>query len=468
MDEWQAILGLLIIVVAMISFILEKIPIAITAVGASLLMVAIGALSFEDAYTKFGSTATVFTACMMVVGSALFNTGVIDLVVEWFQRSRVERNPRLLVAAITLVTACLSAFLSNSAVVAIFLPLIGILAARATTKLNVQLLAISAGIGAAIGGIATLAGSTAQLVTQDILMETEGARPMDMFTLSAVGGPLIIITVVYMGTLGYRIGTRVLAGRGEVDLVGIDSETRSEDEGQRRSADAQTESTQTGASRSGEKGGLGGSTATMVEDAVPTGAVNWRMPFSLGVLILMIVGFSTGLADIATVAMVGALILIASGCLPFKEALKRIDWNTIIILSAAQAFGAGLTQSGGGQLVADWITGLLGGISGEWLILLFLCLVSMILTNFASNVALTAMFVPIGMSVAASIGADPTSWAIAITLACNIAVFTPIGTPCMTQTLVAKLRYTDYIKIGLPLAVILTVVATLLSLVVYP
>ena len=465
MDEWQAILGLLIIVVAMISFILEKIPIAITAVGASLLMVAIGALSFEDSYVKFGSTATVFTACMMVVGSALFNTGVIDLVVKWFQRSRVERNPRLLVAAITLVTACLSAFLSNSAVVAIFLPLIGILAARATTKLNVQLLAISAGIGAAIGGIATLAGSTAQLVTQDILMETEGARPMGMFTLSAVGGPLIIITVVYMATLGYRIGTRVLAGRGEVDLVGIDSEELPDAERQHRSADSQANSTPAGVTRSS---GAGGATATMVEDEAPAASVNWRMPFSLGVLILMIVGFSIGIADIATVAMVGALVLIATGCLPFTEALKRIDWNTIIILSAAQAFGAGLTQSGGGQLVADWITGLLGGISGEWLILLFLCMVSMILTNFASNVALTAMFVPIGMSVAASVGADPTSWAIAITLACNIAVFTPIGTPCMTQTLVAKLRYTDYIKIGLPLAVILTAATALLSLVVYP
>lgn len=465
MDEWQAILGLLIIVVAMISFILEKIPIAITAVGASLLMVVIGALSFEDSYVKFGSTATVFTACMMVVGSALFNTGVIDLVVKWFQRSRVERNPRLLVAAITLVTACLSAFLSNSAVVAIFLPLIGILAARATTKLNVQLLAISAGIGAAIGGIATLAGSTAQLVTQDILMETEGARPMGMFTLSAVGGPLIIITVVYMATLGYRIGTRVLAGRGEVDLVGIDSEELPDAESQHRSADSQANSTGAGVARSGR---AGGATATMVQGEAPAASVNWRMPFSLGVLVLMIVGFSIGIADIATVAMVGALVLIATGCLPFTEALKRIDWNTIIILSAAQAFGAGLTQSGGGQLVADWITGLLGGISGEWLILLFLCMVAMILTNFASNVALTAMFVPIGMSVAASVGADPTSWAIAITLACNIAVFTPIGTPCMTQTLVAKLRYTDYIKIGLPLAVILTVATALLSLVVYP
>src|SRR5690606_16708144 len=101
---------------------------------------------------------------------------------------------------------------------------IGILAARASTKLNVQLLAISAGIGAAIGGIATLTGSTAQLVTQDILMETEGARPMGMFTLTAVGGPLIMITVVYMATIGYRIGTRVLADRGDVDLVGADSE----------------------------------------------------------------------------------------------------------------------------------------------------------------------------------------------------------------------------------------------------
>ncbi|WP_193096316.1 SLC13 family permease [Brevibacterium sp. FME17] len=467
MDEWQAVLGLLIIVVAMISFILEKIPIAITAVGASLLMVAIGALSFEDSYVKFGSTATVFTACMMVVGSALFNTGVIDLVVKWFQRSRVERSPRLLVAAITLVTACLSAFLSNSAVVAIFLPLIGILAARATTKLNVQLLAISAGIGAAIGGIATLTGSTAQLVTQDILMETEGARPMSMFTLSAVGGPLIIITVVYMATLGYRIGTRVLADRGPVDLVGLDSTELPDSEERGHSAKSRTSSSRSDGSRTGDSAGPGVSTA-VVDHTPPKASLNWRMPFSLVVLILMIVGFSIGIADIATVAMVGAIVLIVTGCLPFTEALKRIDWNTIIILSAAQAFGAGLTQSGGGQLVADWITSLLGGISGEWLILLFLCMAAMVLTNFASNVALTAMFVPIGMSVAASVGADPTSWAIAITLACNIAVFTPIGTPCMTQTLVAKLRYTDYIKIGLPLAVILTIATAFLSLVVYP
>lgn len=464
MDEWQAILGLLIIVVAMISFILEKIPIAITAVSASLLMVAIGALSFEDSYTKFGSTATVFTACMMIVGSALFNTGVIDLVVSWFQRSRIERNPRFLVATITLVTACLSAFLSNSAVVAIFLPLIGILAARASTKLNVQLLAISAGIGAAIGGIATLTGSTAQLVTQDILMETEGARPMGMFTLTAVGGPLIMITVVYMATIGYRIGTRVLADRGDVDLVGADSEEASESKERGDAAQVRESVSRSygGGAASAE------STATLVDDRPPSTAVNWRLPFSLVVLILMIIGFSMGIADIATVAIVGAIVLIVTGCLPFAEALKRIDWNTIIILSAAQAFGAGLTQSGGGQLVADWITSLLGGVSGEWLILLFLCMAAMVLTNFASNVALTAMFVPIGMSVAASIGADPTSWAIAITLACNIAVFTPIGTPCMTQTLVAKLRYTDYIKIGLPLAVILTVATAFLSLVVYP
>lgn len=464
MDEWQAILGLLIIVVAMISFILEKIPIAITAVSASLLMVAIGALSFEDSYTKFGSTATVFTACMMIVGSALFNTGVIDLVVSWFQRSRIERNPRFLVATITLVTACLSAFLSNSAVVAIFLPLIGILAARASTKLNVQLLAISAGIGAAIGGIATLTGSTAQLVTQDILMETEGARPMGMFTLTAVGGPLIMITVVYMATIGYRIGTRVLADRGDVDLVGADSEEASESKEWGDAAQARESVSRSygGGAASAE------STATLVDARPPSTAVNWRLPFSLVVLILMIIGFSIGIADIATVAIVGAIVLILTGCLPFAEALKRIDWNTIIILSAAQAFGAGLTQSGGGQLVADWITSLLGGVSGEWVILLFLCMAAMVLTNFASNVALTAMFVPIGMSVAASIGADPTSWAIAITLACNIAVFTPIGTPCMTQTLVAKLRYTDYIKIGLPLAVILTVATAFLSLVVYP
>src|SRR5699024_12389929 len=132
---------------------------------------------------------------------------------------------------------------------------------------------------------------------------------------------------------------------GEVCVGGIRTGGQSADEEQRWSADGQTESTETGASRSGDAGGFGGSTATMVEDAVPTAAVNWRMPFSLSVLIFMNVGFSTGITDIATVAMVGALVLIATRCLPLNEALKRIDWHQIIIRSGALAHWAGVTKS---------------------------------------------------------------------------------------------------------------------------
>jgi sodium-dependent dicarboxylate transporter 2/3/5 len=431
----QAILGVLIVAAAMIFFVFEKIPIAITAVGASLLMWAIGAIDVKDVYAPFGSQVTIFVAAMMIVGSALFNTGAIDIVVGWFQKSGVEKRPRLLIAAITLVTAFLSAFLSNSAVIAIFLPLIAVLAARSTRKMNVQLLVLSAGIGAAIGGLATLAGSASQVVTQGILIETEGATPMGLFTLTAVGAPLVAITVLYMSTIGYNIGSKVLTSP-------IPSTFSAMGEGKPSDATAP-------AGAQGKKG------------------VNWRMPFSAATLVVIIVAFAMG-ADIAIVAMIGAVIMVLTRCLPLPDAIKSIDWNTIIILSAAQAFGGGLTKSGGGQLIADWVSSTLGNAAGPWLVLLILNIVAMVLTNFASNTALTAMFVPISMSIATALGQNPTSWAVIITIACSIAIFTPVGTPCMTQTMVAGMKYTDYVKIGLPLAIILTIAAVFIGMVVYP
>lgn len=427
--EIQAILGVLIVVIAMISFVFEKIPIAVTAVGASLLMFAIGAIDVKDVYAPFGSQVTIFVAAMMVVGSALFNTGAIDIVVGWFQKSGIEKRPRLLVAAITLVTGFLSAFLSNSAVIAIFLPLIAVLAARSTRKMNVQLLVMSAGMGAAIGGLATLAGSSSQVVTQGILQETEGATPMHLFTLTAVGAPLVAITVLYMSTIGYNIGNKVLTGSVPSTFSAMGADKPADDK--------------------------------------PAKGVNWRMPFSALALVVIIVAFAMG-ADIAIVAMIGAVVMVLTRCLPLPDALKSIDWNTIIILSAAQAFGSGLTKSGGGQLIADWVSSTLGNAAGPWLVLLILNIVAMVLTNFASNTALTAMFVPISMSIATALGQNPTSWAVILTIACSIAIFTPVGTPCMTQTMVAGMKYTDYVKIGLPLAFILTIAAVFIGMVVYP
>ena len=422
------ILTIIIVAVAMVSFVLEKIPIAVTAIIAALLMAIVGAIDLEEAYSPFGSTVTLFCAGMMVVGNALFKTGFADFVASKFEAIGLYRNERALIAVVTAASAILSVFLSNSAVVAIFIPLVAIIANRSQGRIRMPLAIMGAGIGAAIGGIATLTGSTAQLVTQGILETTDGTEPMGIFTLSRIGGPLIVITVLYKATIGYRVGNKVLTFT-PPDLL----------------ADQKDPNTSS--------------------DEMPA---RWKLPFSMLLMVAIIIGFVSGLWNIAVIALIGAILMIVTGCISFKDAIRQMDWNTLIILSAAQAFGQGLTDSGGGQLIADAIVGVFGEASSPWLVLSVFIIVAAILTNFASNTALTAMFVPIVISVALSFGADPTSWAIAVTLACNLACGTPIGTACMTQTLVAGFRYMDYIKIGGPLVLILAAATALLAPVAYP
>ncbi|MCS4594224.1 anion permease [Brevibacterium sediminis] len=422
------ILTIIIVAVAMVSFLLEKIPIAVTAIIAALLMAIVGAIDLEEAYSPFGSTVTLFCAGMMVVGNALFKTGFADFVASKFEAIGLYRNERALIAVVTAASAILSAFLSNSAVVAIFIPLVAIIANRSQGRIRMPLAIMGAGIGAAIGGIATLTGSTAQLVTQGILETTDGTEPMGIFTLSRIGGPLIVITVLYMATIGYRVGNKVLTFT-PPDLLADQKDPNSASE---------------------EK------------------PARWKLPFSMLLMVAIIIGFVSGLWNIAVIALIGAILMIVTGCISFKDAIRQMDWNTLIILSAAQAFGQGLTDSGGGQLIADAIVGAFGETSSPWLVLSVFIIVAAVLTNFASNTALTAMFVPIVISVALSFGADPTSWAIAVTLACNLACGTPIGTACMTQTLVAGFRYMDYIKIGGPLVLILAAATALLAPVAYP
>ena len=430
MDLNPAVISILIVAVAMVSFVLEKIPLAMTAICAALAMAITGCIKLSDAYSVFGSSTTVFCAGMMVVGNALFNTGFSDFVARGFEKMGLYSKERLFLVIIAGVSAVLSMFLSNSAVVALFIPLIGIVAAKSNGQIKARYAIMTAGLGACIGGFSALTGSSIQLVAQGIMQNTPGVEPMGIFTLTRMGGPMILLFMLYTATIGYSICQKVLDFEDPKALFG-------------QGDDAEY--------------------ASSAQHIAP-----WKLPFSIIMMCLIVAAFVLELWDIATVSLVGASIMVLSGCISFKDAIRRMDWNTLIILSAAQAFAKGLTAAGGGKLIADTVIRTFGTASSSMLILSVLIIACVILTNFASNTALVAMFVPIAIAVAKSLGVNPTSWAVIITIACNIACATPVGTPCMTQTLVGGYRYMDYVKCGGILTVVLTIACILLAPICYP
>ena len=428
----QAILSILIIVAAMFSFALELVPLPITAMTAALAMGIFGIISFEDIYSGFASTSVMMVAGMIIIGNSIFASGLADYIGNKLTKTAVVRNERIFLFVMIIFSALLSAFLSNSAVVAMCIPLVGTIALKSSGKIQNKNIIMAVGMAAAMGGACTIAGSTAQLAAQQILETTDGCRPLGFFELSYVCAPLCLILALYFATFGYKIQKKTFLFQ-DVNVLGSVGQEAKE--------------------------------AKKAED---TPKLTRKMIFSGIAMLFCIISFISGIWNVAVIALVGATFCLLTGCLSFKNAMLTMDWNTIVILGAVQGFAKGLDKSGGGKLLAEAALNVLGGTDASpYLILITGIVISVILTNFMSNTAVLAMLTPMFINIGFQIGIRPEVFILGCIIGGSTALATPIGTPSVTQTLVAGYRFKDYIRVGLPITVILTIACCILCPIVY-
>ena len=303
-----------------------------------------------------------------------------------------------------------------------WMPLIAACAAKSHGVVRSKMIIIAAGMASAIGGAATLVGSTSQLTANSVLMGYEGYEAgLGLFDQTKLMLPMCLIMIIYFATIGYPLCKKVLKPESpDFDKGNYYAELAE------KSGDEET-------------------------DKIPA----WKGKMSVIVLLLCIVGFIlTGFdafdpyLDVGIIGLLGATILIVSGCMPLKKTLAEMDWNTIVILAAAQGFAKGLDVSGGGKVIAEFVLNLFGGQNASTAVLMVVgVIVTTVLTNFMSNTALAAMMTPIYIEIAMQLGISPIPFVIAIgAVATNLACATPVGTPACTQTLPAGYKYMDYVK----------------------
>lgn len=440
----SATIAIIITVITIISFVLEKIPLAMTAMIAALAMgIIIPEMKLADIYAGFSSSTTMMVAGMCVVGDALFKTGMANRIGKAISNSPVAKNERLFLIVVLICCTLMSAFLSNSGTIAMWMPLIGACAAKSGGKVRSKMIIMAAGMACGIGGAATLVGSTSQQTANGVLMGIEGyADGLGIWDQTKVMIPLCIVMILYFSTIGYTLMKKVL----KPDRPDFD------------------------------EGNYFAELAAKTTDDVAADVPAWKGNLSVIVLILCILGFiATGspifkpYLNVGVIGLLGATVLITTGCMPLKKTLAELDWNTLVILSAAQGFASGLDKSGGGKVIADFVLNLFGGQEASTAVLMAVgVIVTTVLTNFMSNTALAAMMTPIYIQMALSLGVSPIPFVIAIgCVATNLAIGTPVGTPCVTQTLPAGYKYMEYVKIGLPLCVVLCLMAAFLCPMIY-
>ena len=414
------IITLLFLAFAIVMFVWEKIPLGVTSMIVCIGLIVTGILDWKTAFSGFIDSNVVLFVAMFIVGGALFETGMankIGGVVIHFAKSE-----RQLIIAIMIIVGLMSGVLSNTGTAAVLIPVVIGIAAKSGYSRSKLLMPLV--FAAAMGGNLSLIGAPGNLIAQSA-MEEMGMK-FGFFEYAKVGMPILIVGIIYFAFIGYKF---------------LPEKTTSDN-------------------------------SVFDENKDFSKVPKWKQYLSLIILILTLLGMvfeeQIGI-KLCVIGGIGALALILTGVISEEDALKSIDLKTIFLFGGTLSLASALSETGAGELIANKVIGLLGSNPSPYLLTFVVFMLCCILTNFMSNTATTALMVPICVSIANGMGADPSAVLMACVIGGSCAYATPIGMPANTMVITAGgYTFKDYAKAGIPLIIVSTIVSMILLPILYP
>jgi di/tricarboxylate transporter len=588
----DALLILLVVAIATALLATERMRADLVAMLVLAALLLLRVLDPDEALSGFSNQATVTVACMFVLSAGLQSSGVVQFLGDRLLH-RAPSSTNLLVLMIGLVTAPVSAFINNTAAVAVFMPIV--LRASQDKQISPSALMMPLSFFAMLGGTCTLIGTSTNILVSSIA-EQRGHQPFQFFEFSTLGLLLLLAGSAYLLLVGRRlipprippesltqgfhlnvylsevivladsplIGSSVvearLGARYDLEVLGhvrnkvmrsvpYGYSTLMEGDILLVKAPAAALVRLRGAAglalRPGRKPGtadLHSTDSALVEAVIKPNSdlegrtlqsVDFRNTFGatalairrhgedirekigklrltvgdellivaprrnldrlrrqnsfvvlqelevpvvkpfMATVALAIVGgvvlvATLGWYSIATAAIVGAILMVVSGCLPLRRVYQEVDWRVVFLLAGLIPLGLALESSG----AAAWAVDQLLNITGDWgprAVLSVFFLAALALTGVMSNTATAALLAPLAITLAERLHVDARPFLIALTFAASAAFYTPIG--YQTNLLVfgpGGYRFADFVKVGGPLALLYWLMATLLIPLLFP
>jgi len=419
----EVFITLFFLVFAIVMFVWEIIPLSITAMIVAVGLTVSGVLEPADAFAGFVDGNVLLFMAMFIVGAAFFETGMAQKVGEVV--TKFAKTEKQLIIAVMIVTGLMSGFLSNTGTAAVLIPCVIGIAAKSGFSRSRLLLPLV--LAAAMGGNLSLIGAPGNMIAQSALQDI--GLEFGFFEYAKAGLPILIVGILYFSLFGHK-----LLPKGEDTLLDSDSIYNKQ----------------------------------IDYSSIP----KWKQHMSFIVLVLTILAMvfekQIGI-KLYVSAWIGALILVAMRIISKSNAMKSIDMDTIMLFVGSFALAKAIDVTGTGAVIADSIIGAVGNTPSPYVLLFVILILSAMMTNFMSNTATTALLVPISLSIASAMDADPRAVLMATVIGGSMAYATPIGMPANTMVYgIGGYKFKDYVKAGAPLIIISIIVSMILLPIFFP
>lgn len=189
-----------------------------------------------------------------------------------------------------------------------------------------------------------------------------------------------------------------------------------------------------------------------------------RVFLAVGILAAVVLLSAFEMMAITSAALIGAVLVILTRCVDAKDAYRSIEWPILFLIYAMLSIGRAMETTGGAELIAKSLVGSMSGMGmGPLWILAGIYLLSSVLTELVTNNAVAILLTPIVIAIAASLEVDARPFIVAIMFGASASFITPIGYQTNTYVYGAGgYRFADFMKVGIPLNLILWGVATAL------
>lgn len=573
-------------------FIKEWLPNDLVALAGLGLLLLIGILDENDLGTVFSNSAPMTIGAMFILGEALTRTGVIDWIAGKFEIMAGKSMSRALVI-LAIIVMPLSAFMNNTPVVIVFLPVL--LAFSRSTGLKASKLLIPLSFLSILGGTITLIGTSTNLLVSG-LSKQQGQPAFGIFEISCLGVIYAVVGFIYLFFIGryllpsrdtvsslldaedtrkFASGVEVLSdspliGKRLIELplfsdrkrtmvyevvrhgrriedIPLDALTLMErdvlwfrgtskelaeiqgasglkmiyDKDDLRSPNDEVKTVeaiigpqspligksvkQLGIRRrygvvvaAVHRKGLNlaegfqdlklafgdtlllegpahnilqlnqeGSFLSLNETFI-TPRLRSRMPLAIGILAGVVLAAAFNLIPIGVAAVIGAILVILTGCLDIRHAYKAVEWNVLFLIYGMLGLGLAIDKTGGAEWIAMGVVRVMEQF-GPLAILASVYLLSSLLTEMVTNNAVAILLTPIVISIAASMEVDARPFLVAVMFGASASFLTPIGYQTNTYVYGAGgYKFGDFLKIGVPLNLILWAVAVAVIPMIWP